>query len=328
MRLLVLRTPTIYGVLILILLITLASSAQVSAARKMKIQASVNPTQTDHGISVVISGRVFELVSNASISNAEISIQVNNPQGTSIHVAITYTDNLGVLKDSFPLVPNSPGGNYTAFLVASKPGYDTESLTLIFSYSTPDFSIESSTNSLSLKQGDTSSLTATILSLRDFKDSVNITAIDQPQGVTIQASPSSLVPSGTVTLNVGVSLSAPVGNYTITILAVSGSLTHKATFLLSITQGPIQANFALLAGGAGSAIVLGAVGLVLRFRGRRKRKEAALEELLKQASADTGYVATARVLARLEELRAMNKVDESTYQSLKKEYEKRLEKST
>jgi len=52
-----------------------------------------------------------------------------------------------------------------------------------------------------------------------------------------------------------------------------------------------------------------------------------VEELLRSAEADTGYVATARVIARLEELRAMGKVDESTYQRLRKEYEKRLERS-
>ena len=56
-------------------------------------------------------------------------------------------------------------------------------------------------------------------------------------------------------------------------------------------------------------------------------RKAVLEELLQQASADTGYVATARVIARLEELRALGKVDEDTYQRLRSDYEKRLEKS-
>jgi len=322
-----LRTPIIHGVLIALLLISLASSTPAFAAKKMQIQASFNPTQTERGATILISGRVFEL-NNASVSNAVISIQVNNPQGTTVHVTIAYTNLQGVFKDSFSLAPNSPGGNYTAFVVADKPGYDTARLTLTFTFSTPDFSIESSVSSLSLKQGDTGSLTVTVLSLRGFKDTVNVTAIDQPPGVTVQSNPASLVPSGTATINVAVSFSAPAGNYTVTILAVSGSLTHKTSFQLIITQGPFQANFMFLTGGAGSVIiVLAALGLILRSRGRRRQKEAVLEELLKQASADTSYVATARVIARLEELRAMGKVDESTYQRLRKEYEKRLEKS-
>jgi len=74
-------------------------------------------------------------------------------------------------------------------------------------------------------------------------------------------------------------------------------------------------------------LFLVSAGLLIRSRRKRRRREAALEELIRQAEADTGYVATARVIARLEELRAMNKVDEATYQHLKREYEKRLEKS-
>ena len=171
-------------------------------------------------------------------------------------------------------------------------------------------------------------MTVTILSLRDFKDHVNITAIDQPPGVTLQSTPPSLVPSGTATVSVTVTYSAPVGNYTVTILAVSGSLTHKTSFQLIITPGPFQGSSLYLTGGAGSVIVvLAALGVMLRSRGRKRQKEALLDDLLKQASADTGYVATARVIARLEELRAIGKVDESTYQRLRKEYEKRLEKS-
>lgn len=292
----------------------------------MQIQASFNPTQTDRGILVAISGRVFEL-NNLSVSNAVISIQVNNPQGTSILVAIKYTNPLGVFEDTFLLAPNSPGGNYTTFLVADKPGYDTARLMLTFTYSTPDFSIESSASKLSLQQGQTGSLTVTILSLRNFNQRVNLTVIDPPTGVTLQFNPPSIIPSGTATVNVVVSNAAQVGNYTVTLLAVSGSSSHKASFQLKVSPGPLQANFMLLTGAGSGLILLGAVGLMLRSRGRRRRREAVLEELLKQASADTGYVATARVIARLEELRAMGKVDEDTYQRLRKEYEKRLEKS-
>jgi hypothetical protein len=320
-----LRTPIIYGVLIVLLLIVVASPTSVLAERKMQIQASFNPTQTDRGILVDISGRVFE-PSNLSVSNAVISIQVTNPQGTSILVAIRYTDPFGVFEDSFLLAPNSPGGNYTTFLVADKPGYDTARLTLTFTYSTPDFSIESSISTLSLQQGETGSLTVTILSLRGFNERVNLTGIDLPTGVTLQFNPPSIIPSGTATVNVVVSSTAQVGNYTVMLLAVSGSLSHKTSFQLGVSSGPLQADFILLTA-AGSALVLGALGLVLRSRGRRRRREEILEELLKQASADTGYIATARVIARLEELRATGKVDENTYQRLKKEYEKRLEKS-
>jgi len=291
------------------------------AAKKMQLQASY----TGGGTSIELSGRVFE-PNNASVSNAVISIQVTNPQGTSIGVAAVYSDNQGLFGVSFPLAPNYAAGNYTAYLVADKPGYDTARLTLAFTIATPDFSIEVSASSLTLEQGATGYVTVTILSLREFKEPVNVTAIDQPSGVSIQANPQSIIPSGTTTITISTSFTAPAGNYTITILGVSGSLSHKTSFLLTVKQGPIQANLSLMSVGTGTAIfLLAALGLVLRSRGRKKQREAVLEDLLKQASADSGYVATARVIARLEELRAMGKVDESTYQGLKREYEKRLE---
>lgn len=318
-----LRTPFLHGVLIFFLVLTLASPGHVLAAKKMFMQATLNPTQIDQGVSVAITGRVFD-TTNISISNAQISVQVNNPQGSSIHLAIAFTNPHGDFQDTFFIALNSPGGNYTAFLVVDKPGYDTTRVALTFAYSSPDFSIQTSVSTLSLQQGQTGTVRLTILSLRNFKEPVNLTALDLPAGVTLQFNPASLTPSGTATVNVGVSWLAATGNYTITLLGVSGSLTHKASFQLIISQGPAQAIYVLL---AALAIILIAVTLIIHTRRKRWRREAAVEELIKQASADKGYVATARVIARLEELRAMNQVDEATYQRLKKEYEKRLEKS-
>jgi len=319
-----LRPPILQWVITFLLLLAVASPSMASAAKSMQIQASVNPTPTSLGISVLISGRVFELY-NTSVASAVISLQANNPQGTSIHVAIAYADSEGVFQDAFLLVQNSPGGNYTVFLAADKPGYTTAHIILTFTYSSPDFTIESSTSALLLQQGRTGSLAVTILSLRGFNQRVNLTAINPPTGVTVLFTPASFVPSGTATMNVAASDNAQLGNFTVTILAVSGEVSHKASFQLNVTAKPFQPDLMLLTGAGSVLVLLGALGLMLHSR--RRRREAVVEELLKQASADSGYVATARVIARLEELRAIGKVDEDTYQRLRKEHEKRLEKS-
>jgi hypothetical protein len=299
----------------------------VSAIKSMQIQASVNPTPTNLGISVLISGRIFEL-ENVSVSSAVISIQVNNPQGTSIHVAIAYTDSDGVFQDAFLLVQNSPGGNYTVFLAADKPGYSTAHVFLIFAVSSPDFTVESSSSALSLQQGQSGSLGVTILSVRGFSQPVNLTAISTSPGINLVFAPASFIPSGTATLRVVVADNAQVGNFTVTILAVSGEVSHKALIQLTVSPKPFQVNFTFLVLIGSILVLVGVSALEVRAHRRRtKRTEEAIGELLKQASADSGYVATARVIARLEELRAMDKVDENTYQRLRKEYEKRLEKS-
>jgi hypothetical protein len=289
----------------------------------MFMQATLNPTQTNQGVSVVITGRVFD-TTGVLISNAIISIQVTNPQATSIHLAVAYSAKDGTFQDSFVISSNSPGGNYTAYMVSDKPGYDTARVTLSFNYSSPDFSLRSSTDALSLRQGDTGKVTLTVLSIRGFNQPVNLTALNLPSGVAAQFSPPSVTPSGNAEITVTVSQTAPVGNLTITLLGVSGSMIHTVSFQLEITPGPIRVTFIILPA-IGIIVIVAAV--LLQRRSRRSRKRAALEELLKASQADKGYVATARVIARLEELRATNQVDESTYQKLKKEYEKRLEKS-
>jgi hypothetical protein len=310
---------------ILVLIIILALPVSAHGAKGMSIQASFNPIQTDQGFEATISGRVFD-DNNQSVSNAVVSIQVINPQGTSDHVAIAYSTQTGQFQDTFLLRSNSPGGNYTTFLVADKPGYDTARLTLTFAFSSPDFLLEIFSNSLSIQQGQSATLTLTVLSLRGYNQPVNLTAMTQ-SGVNIQFNPTSVVPSATTIVSFSVAYDAQPGNHTITLLGVSGSLTHRVSIELNIVRGPMQTILSAL-------ILIGiivTVSVLTRFfrrsRSQRHQREAVVEELIKQASGDFGYVATARAIARLEELRALGKVDEATYQKLKKEYEKRLEKS-
>jgi len=287
------------------------------------MQATLNPTQTSQGIYVVITGKVFD-TNGIPVSNTVISIQVTNPQATSIHLAVAYSAKDGTFQDSFEIPSNSPGGNYTAYIVADKPGYDTARVTLSFNYSTPDFSMQSSTILLALRQGDTGKITVTMLSLRNFNEPVNLTALNLPSGVTVQFNPASLTPSGSAEVTITASQSAQIGNFTITLLGVSGPLIHTVSFRLEITPGPVNAAFIVI---PMVLVIVFIGGVLIQRRRRRSGKRAALEELLKASEADKGYVATARVITRLEELRATNQVDESTYQKLKREYEKRLEKS-
>jgi hypothetical protein len=305
--------------MVLVVLLLLTAPYAVFAQKQLLIQTSFNPTQTDQGVYVTLSGRVFDL-SNDSMSNAVVSIEVINPQGTSVHVAVAYTGLNGLFQDTFYVASTSPAGNYTAFLAAGKPGYDTAHLTLTFAYSTPDFSVESASTSLAVEQGQTGSVTVTVLALRGYREAVNLTAINLPSGVTVQFSPGSLVPSGSATATVQVSFTAQTGNYSLQILAVSGSVTHQTTLQLTIQPNPV------LSMGAGLGVLVAAVAVVLVVRSRKSRREI-VDELLRQANADRGYVATVRAIARLEELRSLKKIDESTYQRLRKEYEKRLEKS-
>jgi len=294
------------------------------ASKMMFIQATLNPTESQQGLSVIIAGKVFD-TSNMPVSNAVVSIQVTNPQETNIHLAVAYSGNDGSFQDSFVIPLNSPGGNYTAYVVADKPGYDEARITLTFNYFTPDFSLRPLTRGLSMRQGTVGKFTLALFSIRGFNGPVNLTAINLPSGVALQFSPPSVTPTGNAEVNVTVAESAVTGNFTITLLGVSGTTIRTATFQLLITPGSALTLDVALTVIAMIAIVT--VAITLQRRSRRSRRRAVVEEMLKASEAEKGYVATAGVIARLEELRATNQVDESTYQRLKREYEKRLERS-
>lgn len=317
------RNAFLQAILLTLIVLALTAPPLAFANKTMLIQATLNPTPTEHGLSVVIVGKVRDST-NMPVSNAEVSIQVTNPQATTIHLAVAYSAIDGTFQDSFLIPLNSPGGNYTAYLVADKPGYDSFRITLGFNYSSPDFSLQPSTTQLTLRQGDVGKFSVALFSIRGYNGPVNLTAVNLPSGVTLQFNPSSVTPTGNTEVTVTVSETAAVGNFTITLLGVSPATVHPVSIQLLITPGPIRAVYAAAAIIAIVAIVLAII--VLR-RSARSRKRQAVEELLRASEADEGYVATARLIARLEELRAANQVDESTYQRLKREYEKRLEKS-
>jgi len=317
------RRTFFHAVLPAILLLALMTPPLVFASKAMLIQATLNPTQTQQGLSVVISGKVTD-ASGAAVSNAVVSIQVTNPQATNIHLAIAYSTIDGSFQDSFLIPINSLGGNYTAYLVADKPGYDAARVTLTFNYSSPDFLLKPLTSGLSLRQGETRQFTLTLFSIRGFNGPVNLTALNLPAGVTLLFKPASVTPTGNTEVTVSVSQTAAVGNFTVTLLGVSGSTIRTVPFQLVISPGPIRTFYVALPVAVAILVVL-SVGV--ERRRRRSQKRAAVEELLRASEADKGYVATARLIARLEELRASNQVDESTYQKLRKEYEKQLEKS-
>jgi len=312
-----------HGIVLALLILALTLPPSVFAAKTMFMQATLNPIQTDQGVSVTIIGRVFN-ASDVSVPNAIISIQVNDPQTTSIHLAVAYTRQDGSFSDSFLISPKAIGGNYSIFLVADKPGYDSARVTLTLIYLSPDFSLQSSTSTIPLHQGDTANFTVTVLSLRNFKQPVNITALNLPTGVTAHFNPTSVIASGNITVTLTASQSAALGNFTITLLGVSPSRTHSIGIQLTIGRGPLQTYYTIVAIGV---VLLLICGLLLQRRNRRVRRLAAAEAMLRLGSADKGYVTAAAAIARLEELRANSQIDSATYEKLKREYERRLERS-
>ncbi len=102
------------------------------------------------------------------------------------------------------------------------------------------FAVSLSANSLSVQQGASGSITATIARTGDFTGTVNLSVEGLPTGITASFSPSAITSSTTsTTLSVAAASSVAPGPYTFTIRGQATGLTDQtATVSVTVTAAP------------------------------------------------------------------------------------------
>ena len=101
----------------------------------------------------------------------------------------------------------------------------------------PDFSLSSSTSSLTTSVGGTTgSVTVTVTSTNGFSGSVSVAITGLPAGAaTNPAGPLNVSPGSPQSFTILTSDSTPTGNATVTLTGTSGSLSHLTTVVLTTT---------------------------------------------------------------------------------------------
>jgi hypothetical protein len=222
-----------------------------------------------------IAGVLLDADDQSPVAGAVISIQANltlssdmhykNPYGnaTITYTNITataYTNTTGQFQFALP-VPFSPNStafctgtewfpHYVITLVANKAGYEpARGPTMNFPpISAPDLSMEASASKLIIAQGQSGLMRLTIddyfWQMRD--QPVGLTAINLPEGVTVQFSLSSASGGEWRTINVTtyVSYDTPVGNHTITIQADGHGICIQLVITAARTETGAIAPFA------------------------------------------------------------------------------------
>lgn len=89
----------------------------------MTVAATLNKTSFALGELVVISGSVRDS-QGRPIADVSVSIQVDEPRGSTVHVASLLSNATGQFRDQFSVAGNSQLGEYTAFINANKPGFN------------------------------------------------------------------------------------------------------------------------------------------------------------------------------------------------------------
>ena len=101
-----------------------------------------------------------------------------------------------------------------------------------------DFTITATPTSQTIRKGSSAVFSIAITGTNGFNGTVHLATITSPivrNGPTISL-PSIMGPYSNSTLTVSTLHSTPVGTYTITVTATSGSITHAVTITVVVTR--------------------------------------------------------------------------------------------
>jgi len=326
--------------LLLLLLAVLSVTACVEsslAAPQLVLTIAVNVQKGDKEDTVVVrvTGKVMDPY-NRTVDGAAVSYQLTDPSKSSLHVSIVHSKSDGTYSDEFMITKPVPG-NYTISLKASKPGYEDKALQVPFSLISGEFKVKVSPSSRILRQGSNGSFEIAVVPIQgDEPPQVSLKIIGLPQRITYNLLNKSATNPKLLILTLITREDTPVGRYNFTIIGEGKGYSQSAWAVLEVigvtsqtTSIPILPettnNLPLL------PILVVAIGIVASFviyrRLKTRGRADEVEEPQLQPGEDREYLAIARALTRLEELRATEKIVEYAYQRLRKEYEEKLEKA-
>ncbi len=105
---------------------------------------------------------------------------------------------------------------------------------------TPDFSLTLGGATVTVKKTESGTMAVSLNKTGGFTDSVALSLEGTPTGVTSSFNPASTSSASALTLNVAAN--AALGETTLTVKGISGTLTKTATFKLTVTAAPVTGD--------------------------------------------------------------------------------------
>ncbi|MCK5626586.1 hypothetical protein KAI23_01305 [Candidatus Bathyarchaeota archaeon] len=329
-----------YSVFFLLLAALLVSNGfQISVAGPelvLTVSIAVELVEKEGTAVVRMTGEVLDPYDQA-VKSAAISSQLNDPSKTSLHISLVYSKEDGSYSDEFIIV-KPVTGNYTLHLTASKPGYNDKNIHVPFSLMAGDYNLKISPNSRTIIQGSNASFEIALVPLQgDTLPETSIRIIGLPERITYNLINKSATIPRTFMLSILTRENTPIGKYNFTIIGEGEGYSSTTWAIIEVIETITQPSeptpldnenqiwsFATLYPIFLVIISIVVISIVLIMFRIRKQKQ---EQVTLEPGRDRDYLAIARALARIEELRAAEKLDEETYRRLKKEYESKLEKA-
>ena len=221
-------------------------SAVVTATPNYSLSASpVSIAQGATGTSTIAVTDISGFASAVALTASGLPTGVTasfSPATTTSSSVLTFTASSTATVGSSTITVTGTSGSMT----------HTTTLNLTIT-SAGDYSLSASP--VSVVQGANGSTTVAVTDIGNFSSTVSLSASGLPAGVTASFNPSSTATSSVLTLTA--SGTAAVGPATITVTGVSGSLTHTATFTLTVAAAP---DYSLSASSGNVSVVQGNTG--------------------------------------------------------------------
>src|SRR2546426_1226649 len=189
------------------------------------------------------SNSTVTLTSLSNFAGTIILSATGSPTGLNLSMTrATVSLSSGGTSSSTPSVGSSNPGSYTVTIVGTSGSlsHQTTVTVNIVTTNVGDFSITSSPSSMTISRGSSAGSTISLTSLNGFSGTINLATVVSPtSGPKTSLSSSSVTLTsggqGTSILNVRALHKTPIGAYTITVTATSGSLSHSVAVTINVT---------------------------------------------------------------------------------------------
>lgn len=238
-----------------------------AAVEPLYVTVYVDTAISGMNVLVNIRGHVTRL-NQSAVALASVSIQVNDPYESSVHIALVHSDDNGEYSDAFQLPSTRPAGDYAIYVTASKPGFQDAYAKLTFSVQFTPFSISISPETVEVAREETATFRILLESRVPSTSPVHVEVVGLPAYVSYSLSSNDQAVPSAIALKLEASEEAVPGSYAFTVIGMSseGEARANAEIVLVQTRVPEQYVWAAL-------LAVAAVVLAIMYGRRKMRKK-------------------------------------------------------
>ncbi|MEM2982751.1 MAG: CFI-box-CTERM domain-containing protein [Candidatus Bathyarchaeia archaeon] len=223
--------------LIIIALALTLIQATPSTQPQLALTLQTSKNMYTPGERVYLEGNLTT-IKGEPIDHGTISIHVEDPVGTVIHVKMLYSDLKGRFEDSFVLNKESKPGTYNIHVTGSKQGYIDDTVTVKFNVEMLEeaFTIIITPQAQSYIPGDVLMFNIELKILGQTPLEIRLAAEGLPEHSAVKFNPETLTAPGRSVMTIETSDRTPIGNYTVRVTAIGGGFEKTVEAKISGVQ--------------------------------------------------------------------------------------------